>query len=85
MRDYLEEDLDRYNSSIRMPNIPAERFELTSVMFNMLRTMGQFRGSINEDAKGHTKLFLEVCNSFKMLGCRDEVLKLKLFSLFTDG
>ena len=62
-----------------MHEIPADRFELTFVMFNMLRTMKQFGGSINEDARGHIKSFLELCNSFKMPGVPEDVLKLKLF------
>ena len=49
-----------------MPKIPIDWFELTSVMFNMLRTMGQFGGSINEDARGHIKSFMEQCNSLKL-------------------
>ena len=65
-----------------MPNIPAEQFELTSVMFNMLRAMGQFDGSINEDASGHIKSFLEVYNSFKMPNYPDEVWK---YVLYIDG
>ena len=79
VRDYLEEDLDRYNSAIVMPKILADRFELTFVMFNMLHTIGKFGRSINEDAQGHIKSFLELCNSFKMPNCVDEILKLKLF------
>ena len=38
--DYLEENLDRYNYAIVMPEIPTERFALTSFMLNMLHTMG---------------------------------------------
>ena len=62
-----------------MLEIPVDSFELTSVMFNMLSTMGKFDGSINEDARGHIKSFLELCKSFKMPICPEDVLKLKLY------
>ncbi|KAK8609003.1 hypothetical protein V6N13_025310 [Hibiscus sabdariffa] len=57
----------------------AEHFELKPVMFNMLNTLGQFGGSPAENARQHLKSFLEICNSFKIHGVSNDVLKLKLF------
>ncbi|KAK8576720.1 hypothetical protein V6N13_015153 [Hibiscus sabdariffa] len=48
-------------------------------MFNMLNTLGQFGGSPAENARQHLKSFLEICNSFKIHGVSNDVLKLKLF------
>ncbi|KAK8666063.1 hypothetical protein V6N13_006215 [Hibiscus sabdariffa] len=48
-------------------------------MFNMLNTLGQFGGSPAENARQHLKLFLEICNSFKIHGVSNDILKLKLF------
>ncbi|KAK9010037.1 hypothetical protein V6N11_036554 [Hibiscus sabdariffa] len=79
VRDYLAEDLEGLNPAVTMPEFEAEHFELKPVMFNMLNTLGQFGGSPTENAQQHLKSFLEICNSFKIHGVSNDVLKLKLF------
>ncbi|KAK8569313.1 hypothetical protein V6N12_007843 [Hibiscus sabdariffa] len=79
VRDYLAEDLEGLNPAVTTPEFEAEHFELKSVMFNMLNTLGQFGGSPAENARQHLKSFLEICNSFKIHGVSNDVLKLKLF------
>ncbi|KAK8975566.1 hypothetical protein V6N11_055714 [Hibiscus sabdariffa] len=79
VRDYLAEDLEGLNPAVTMPEFEAEHFELKPVMFNMLNTLGQFAGTPNENARQHVKSFLEICNSFKIHGVSNDVLKLKLF------
>ncbi|KAL4386964.1 hypothetical protein GQ457_09G000120 [Hibiscus cannabinus] len=79
VRDYLAEDLEGLNPAVTMPDFEAEHFELKPVMFNMLNTLGQFGGTPNEIARQHVKSFLEICNSFKIHGVSNDVLKLKLF------
>ncbi|KAK8974683.1 hypothetical protein V6N11_013149 [Hibiscus sabdariffa] len=73
-----QEDLEVLNPAVTMPEFEAEHFELKPVM-NMLNTLGQFGGSPNENARQHLKSFLEICNSFKIHGFSNDVLKLKLF------
>ncbi|KAL4324370.1 hypothetical protein GQ457_11G025460 [Hibiscus cannabinus] len=79
VRDYLAEDLEGLNPAVTMPDFEAEHFELKPVVFNMLNTLGQFGGTPNENARHHLKSFLEICNSFKIHGVSNDVLKLKLF------
>ncbi|KAK8676002.1 hypothetical protein V6N13_034057 [Hibiscus sabdariffa] len=79
VRDYLAEDLEVLNPAVTMPEFEAEHFELKPVMFNMLNTLGQFGGSPTENARQHLKSFLEICNSFKIHGVSNDVLKLKLY------
>ncbi|KAK8666053.1 hypothetical protein V6N13_006205 [Hibiscus sabdariffa] len=62
-----------------MSEFEAEHFELKPVMFNMFNTLGQFDGSPAENTRQHLKSFLEICNSFKIHGVSNDVLKLKLF------
>ncbi|KAL4336251.1 hypothetical protein GQ457_07G005520 [Hibiscus cannabinus] len=64
VRDYLAEDLEGLNPTVTIPKYEAEHFEIKPVIFNMLNTLGQF---------------LEICNSFKIHGVSNDVLKLKLF------
>ncbi|KAK8684161.1 hypothetical protein V6N13_040192 [Hibiscus sabdariffa] len=79
VRDYLAEDLEGLNPTVTMPDFEVEHFELKPVMFNMLNTLGQFGGTPNENARHHLKSFLDICNSFKIHGVSNDVLKLKLF------
>ncbi|KAK8619607.1 hypothetical protein V6N13_135889 [Hibiscus sabdariffa] len=79
VHDYLAEDLEGLNPTVTIPEFEAEHFELKPVMFNMLNTLGQFGGSPAENARQHLKSFLEICNSFKIHGVSNDVLKLKLF------
>ncbi|KAK8685965.1 hypothetical protein V6N13_124993 [Hibiscus sabdariffa] len=79
VRDYLAEDLEGLNPAVTTPEFEVEHFELKPVMFNMLNTLGQFGGSPAENARQHLKSFLEICNSFKIHGVSNDVLKLKLF------
>ncbi|KAK8600532.1 hypothetical protein V6N12_050385 [Hibiscus sabdariffa] len=79
VRDYLAEDLEGLNPAVTTPEFEAEHFELKPVMFNMLNTLGQFSGLPAENARQHLKSFLEICNSFKIHGVSNDVLKLKLF------
>ncbi|KAK8600539.1 hypothetical protein V6N12_050392 [Hibiscus sabdariffa] len=79
VRDYLAEDLEGLNPAVTIPEFEVEHFELKPVMFNMLNTLGQFGGSPAKNARQNLKSFLEICNSFKIHGVSNDVLKLKLF------
>ncbi|KAK8506989.1 hypothetical protein V6N12_041666 [Hibiscus sabdariffa] len=58
IRDHLAPMLDDLSPGIVAPEIQAAHFELKSVMFNMLNSIGQFRGSPREDARQHIRAFL---------------------------
>ncbi|KAL4301765.1 hypothetical protein GQ457_10G007820 [Hibiscus cannabinus] len=79
VRDYLAEDLEGLNPVVTIPEFEDENFELKPVMFNMLNTLGQFGGSPAGNARQHIMSFLEICNSFKIHGVSNDVLKLNLF------
>ncbi|KAK8636291.1 hypothetical protein V6N13_004995 [Hibiscus sabdariffa] len=79
VKDHLAEDLDGLNPAVTIPEFEAEHFELKPMMFNMLNTFGQFGGSHVKNARQHLKSFLEICNSFKIHGVSNDILKLKLF------
>ncbi|KAK8593495.1 hypothetical protein V6N12_045575 [Hibiscus sabdariffa] len=67
------------NTIVTIPELEVEHVELKHVMFNMLNTLGQFGGSLTENTRHHLKSFLEICNSFKLHGVSNDVLKMKLF------
>ena len=76
----MKEDLNGLNLEVITPEIEVAHFELKPFMFNMLDTIGQFDGSMTEDARQHLKSFMDICNSFKIQGVHEDVLRLKLFS-----
>ena len=61
------------------PEVEASNFELKPVKFQMLQTMGQFKGLPTEDPHLHLKLFLEVSDAFKIVGATQDALRLRLF------
>jgi len=67
------------NPGIRRPKIEAQQFDLKPVMFQMLQTVGQFSGMPTEDPHLHLRLFMEVSDSFKLVGVPEDALRLKLF------
>ncbi|KAE8670896.1 Detected protein of unknown function [Hibiscus syriacus] len=79
IRDHLNPMLDDLNPGIAAPKIQAAHFELKSVMFNMLNSIGQFGSMPTEDARQHIQHFLEVCDSFRQEGVHEDFMKLKLF------
>ncbi|XP_024020121.1 uncharacterized protein LOC112091245 [Morus notabilis] len=79
IREYAIPILHRLNLGIIRLEIQAPQFELKSVIFQMLQTVGQFSGMATEDPHLHLRLFMEVCDTFKLPGVTEEALRLKLF------
>ena len=72
-------DLTKLNSAITPPTINAGHFEIKGVMIQMLNAAGQFGGLPSEDPRLHLKTFMEVCDSFVILGIPPDVVWIKLF------
>ncbi|KAL4290589.1 hypothetical protein GQ457_14G000120 [Hibiscus cannabinus] len=83
----MAEDLDVLNLAVVILEFEAEQFELKPMMFNMLNTLGQFGGIPHDNARHHLQSFFEICNSFKIHGVSNDVLKMNLFpySLMDKG
>ena len=72
-------NLDGLNSGITPPAITAAQFDLKPVMFQMLQTVGQFSGMPLEDPHLHLKMFMEVCDAFRIPRVPADALRIKLF------
>ncbi|KAK8538862.1 hypothetical protein V6N12_034569 [Hibiscus sabdariffa] len=59
VRDYLAEDLEGLNPVVNISEFEAEHFELKLIIFSMLNTLGQFGGSLHENARDKTKAWLD--------------------------
>ncbi|KAH9769700.1 hypothetical protein KPL71_012114 [Citrus sinensis] len=64
IRDYDVLTPQVVHPGIIRPEVNAVNFELKPVMFQMLQTIGQFNGLLNEDPHLHLKLFLEVTRAW---------------------
>ena len=53
-------------------------FELKLALISMVQQQ-QFEGSPSEDPNGHLSNFLQLCDTIKMNGVDNNVIKLKLF------
>ena len=79
VNDFAIKSTGVYQSCIRIPPMTAHTFEIKPVMISMLQVHGMYHGNYNEDVNKHITRFLEVCDSFKINGVPDDVLRLKLF------
>ncbi|XP_038890241.1 uncharacterized protein LOC120079867 [Benincasa hispida] len=77
MREYASLVLYDFSPRILYPTPDGTRFEMKSVMLQMLQTVGQFGGGHGEDPHTHMKRFLEMCNSFVIP--TPEAIRLSLF------
>ncbi|GMI64538.1 hypothetical protein HRI_000123100 [Hibiscus trionum] len=78
-RDYLEHDFRGIDPKVTEPEIEADHFELKPVIFNMINTLGQFRGTATEDARLHLRGFLDIYKAFKIHRVHQDVLRMRLF------
>ena len=72
IREHIVLVLHGLNPGILRPEIQAPHFELKPRMIQMLKTLGQFSGMVTEDLHLHLRLFIEVCDAFKILGVTEE-------------
>ena len=63
---------------IRRLAIQANNFELKSITLQLLQGI-PFHGLAHEDPNAHILNFLEVCDTVKYDGVRDEAIRLRLF------
>ena len=66
--------------AIRRPPIQENNFELEGVTLQMLHNI-QFHRLPSENPNAHMTSFIEVCDTVKYNGVKEEALKLRLFPL----
>ncbi|XP_047964692.1 uncharacterized protein LOC125209127 [Salvia hispanica] len=67
------------NPPIGNDGIDANHFELKPGLLNMAEA-NAFGGKANEDPNKHLTKFIQICNTVKLNGVRDEQIRLRLFS-----
>ncbi|KAK7320930.1 hypothetical protein VNO77_30889 [Canavalia gladiata] len=66
------------SASIVRPPIAANNFEIKPALLHLVQ-QDQFGGSEVEDPNLHLSSFLQICDTIKMNGVSDEVIRLRLF------
>ena len=79
INNFLRRQSCGYQSRIRVPEFQANNFEIKQTMLKMLELQGQYAGNNSEDPNRHLIQFLDVCNSFKLNGVPDCVIRLQFF------
>ena len=78
LKDYVRPVVNENNSGIRRQTINANNFELKPALISMVQ-QAQFSGSPLDDPNIHLKMFLEICDTVKMNGVTEDIIRLRLF------
>ncbi|XP_063949932.1 uncharacterized protein LOC135152768 [Daucus carota subsp. sativus] len=79
LKAYSEPKINDIQSSIVMPAIQANTFEIKPSTIQMIQNSVQFGGSPTEDPNMHIRDFIEICDTFKFNGVTEDAIKLRLF------
>ncbi|XP_020245172.1 uncharacterized protein LOC109823298 [Asparagus officinalis] len=78
LKEFASPTTHSSQSSILKPNVATNNFELKPSLLSMVQ-QNQFGGTPTEDPNLHISIFLEYCDTLKMNGVSDDVIKLRLF------
>ncbi|KAL0411051.1 UNVERIFIED_CONTAM: hypothetical protein Slati_3694800 [Sesamum latifolium] len=66
-------------SSIALPTVQANNFEIKPSTIQIIRSSVQFFGLPEEDPNKHLSNFLEICDTFEFNGVSDDAVRLRIF------
>ncbi|KAL0462055.1 UNVERIFIED_CONTAM: hypothetical protein Slati_0093100 [Sesamum latifolium] len=79
MMEYSFPTADGTISSIALPTVQANNFEIKPSIIQIIRSSVQFSGLSEEDPNKHLSNFLEICDTFKFTGVSDVAVRLRIF------
>lgn len=59
--------------------VTTNNFEITPTLMTMIQTSIQYKGHPNDDLHSHIENFLEIYDTLKFNGVRENAIKLRLF------
>ena len=78
LKDYFRPIVNDNYSGIRRQPINAHNFELMSALINMVQH-NQYGGLSHEVPNVHLATFLEIADTVKMIGMKEDVIRMRLF------
>ncbi|KAL0286476.1 UNVERIFIED_CONTAM: hypothetical protein Sradi_7146500 [Sesamum radiatum] len=66
-------------SSIALPTVQANTFEIKSSIIQIIWSIVQFSGLPEDDPNKHLSNFLKICDTFKFNGVSDDAVRLRIF------
>ncbi|XP_076958661.1 uncharacterized protein LOC143634472 [Bidens hawaiensis] len=84
MDDFAKPSLNGYGSGVREPEITVS-FEIKSSIIHMVENSVSFNGLSNEDPHSHVAHFLRLYATFKIQGCTDDAVRLRIFPFSLRG
>ncbi|XP_076944609.1 uncharacterized protein LOC143615351 [Bidens hawaiensis] len=84
MDDFATPSLDGYDSGVTEPEITVS-FEIKSSIIHMVKNSVSFHGLSNKEPHSHVAHFLRLCATFKIQGCTDDAVRLRLFPFSLRG
>ncbi|KAL0404784.1 UNVERIFIED_CONTAM: hypothetical protein Sradi_2119200 [Sesamum radiatum] len=79
MMEYSFPTADGAISSITLPTVQANNFEIKPSIIQIIRSSVQFSGLPEEDPNKHLSNFLEICDTFKFNGVSDDAVRIRIF------
>ncbi|KAL0394740.1 UNVERIFIED_CONTAM: hypothetical protein Slati_4440200 [Sesamum latifolium] len=79
MMEYLFPTADGTISSIALPTVQANNFEIKPSIIKIIWSSVQFSGLPEEDPNKHLSNFIEICDTFKFNGVSDDAVRLRIF------
>nr|XP_009790443.1 PREDICTED: uncharacterized protein LOC104237906 [Nicotiana sylvestris]XP_016463198.1 PREDICTED: uncharacterized protein LOC107786264 [Nicotiana tabacum] len=83
--DWAQPAAENLATSILVPQIQGESFQITNNMLHLLQNTGLFSGSQVKDPQQHLKIFRSICKSQRQPNITPEAIKLLLFPFSVIG
>ncbi|XP_019241855.1 PREDICTED: uncharacterized protein LOC109221877, partial [Nicotiana attenuata] len=85
LRDYARPDHFEGESSVRIPPIAANNFEIRTGLIQTIQQSCQFTGDASEDPRTHLIDFLELVETCRYNGVTTDAIRLRLFPFSLKG
>jgi len=79
LEDYSSSSIPQFFTSIACPEVQAHNISYPHSLIHLIQG-NLFQGLPNEGPYAHLAMFIEICNTIKIVGMPDEAIRLSLFS-----
>ena len=84
LEDYSSSTMPQFFTSIARPEVQAQNITYPHSLIQLIQG-NLFHGLPNEDPYAHLATYIEICNTVKIAGVPEDVVRLSLFSFSLAG